>query len=172
MTGSCWEIVAESQLHQGDYLPECHVPIFQNPMDTSKENDVDVDLFNLIVFTHSCDIEQNKVRLVAMCPIYSVEEFEITYPEFKKRGKWNEVRIGRVGGLHMLGALNNPKNNREALVVDFREIYSLPYEYLVGHATELGQRWRLKSPFLEDFSQAFTRFFMRVGLPSTIPDFR
>ena len=75
-------------------------------------------------------------------------------------------------GLHMLGALNDPRDNREALVVDFREIYSLPYKYLEEHATGLGQRWRLKSPFLEHFSQAFARFYMRVGLPSTIPEFR
>ena len=75
-------------------------------------------------------------------------------------------------GLHMLGALSDPANNREAFVVDFREIYSLPFEYLVKHATELGPRWRLKSPFLEHFSQAFARFFMRVGLPSTIPEFQ
>lgn len=172
MTESCWEIVTESQLHQGDYFPDCHVPVFLNPMDTSKVHDIDVDIFDLIVLTQSCDLEQNKVRLVAMCPIYSVEEFEKNNPEYKKRGKWNEVRKERVSGLHMLGALSNRQNNREALVVDFREIYSLPYEYLVGHATKLGQHWRLKSPFLEHFSQAFARYFMRVGLPSTIPEFR
>jgi hypothetical protein len=28
-----------------------------------------------------------------------------------------------------------------------------------------------RSPYLEHFSQAFARFFMRVGLPSTIPGF-
>ncbi|MEZ4275773.1 MAG: hypothetical protein R3B95_10970 [Nitrospirales bacterium] len=37
----------------------------------------------------------------------------------------------------MLGAQKNPTNNREAFVVDFREIYSLPFEYLVKHATDL-----------------------------------
>ena len=58
------------------------------------------------------------------------------------------------------------------LVVDFREIFSLPIDYLKDHAVRLGPRWRLKSPFLEHFSQAFARFFMRVGLPSSIPEFR
>jgi hypothetical protein len=57
-------------------------------------------------------------------------------------------------------------------VVDFREIYSLTYDYLVEHGTILGPRWRLDSPFLEHLSQAFARFLMRVGLPSTIPEFR
>jgi hypothetical protein len=43
---------------------------------------------------------------------------------------------------------------------------------LADHAKRLGPRWRLKPPFLEHLSQAFARFFMRVGLPSTIPEFR
>jgi hypothetical protein len=50
----------------------------------------------------------------------------------------------------------------------------LPFSehYLVGQAMRLGPRWRLRSPFLEHFSQAFARFFMRVGLPSSIPEFK
>lgn len=59
----------------------------------------------------------------------------------------------------------------DSLVVDFREIYSLPLAYLKLHAKALDQRWRLNSPFLEHFSQAFARFFMRVGLPSSIQKF-
>jgi hypothetical protein len=48
----------------------------------------------------------------------------------------------------------------------------VPYAYLTQHAESLGLRWRLESPFLEHFSQAFARFFMRVGLPSAIAPFR
>jgi hypothetical protein len=58
------------------------------------------------------------------------------------------------------------------LVVDFRQIISLPFAYLSRHAEQLGPRWRLQSPYLEHFSQAFARFFMRVGLPSALPPFR
>jgi hypothetical protein len=53
----------------------------------------------------------------------------------------------------------NPENNRECLVVDFREIYSLPFEFLTKHTESLETRWRLQSPYLEHFSQAFARFF-------------
>jgi hypothetical protein len=56
--------------------------------------------------------------------------------------------------------------------VDFGHIVSLPLDYLADHAESLGNRWRLRSPFLEHFSQAFARFFMRVGLPSDIPPFK
>ncbi len=167
-----WDQIDGSSLRQGDYLPDCYVPIFLDPVVGPDPQNVPIDVFNLIVITQSCDLEQSKVRLVAVCPIFSIEDFEKRNPEFKKKGRWNEVRKGRLEGLHMLGAQNNPTNNREAFVVDFREIYSLPFEYLVKHAGELNSRWRLKSPFLEHFSQAFARFFMRVGLPSTIPEFQ
>ena len=172
MPESFWVKVTESNLRQGDYLTDCDVPIFLDPTVTSETQEIPIDVFDLIVLTQSCDLEQGKVRLVAMCPIYSIQSFEKRNPEFTQKGKWNEVRKGRMEGLHMLGALSNPTKNREALVVDFREIYSLPFEYLVKHAMKLGPRLRLRSPFLEHFSQAFARFFMRVGLPSTIPEFQ
>ncbi len=41
---------------------------------------------------------------------------------------------------------------------------------MVELTINLGPRWRLDSPSLEQFSQAFARFFMRVGLPRTIPE--
>jgi hypothetical protein len=82
------------------------------------------------------------------------------------------VRQGRVEGLHLLASQIDPSNNRSCLVADFREIYSLPIEYLKQHAESLGPRWRLQPPYLEHFSQAFARFFMRVGLPASIPPFK
>src|SRR5205814_9512434 len=102
---------------------------------------------------------------------FTLTEFETVNAAFAKKGRWNEVLKGRIEGLHLLASPTNPADNREAWVVDFREIYSLPFDYLVGQATRLGPRWRLRSPYLEHFSQAFARFFMRVGLPSTIPPF-
>ena len=133
--------------------------------------EVEVNEFDLIVLTQSCDLDNKKVSQVVLCPIYPISEFEEANPPFAKKGKWNEVLRGRIEGLHLLASPTNPGNNREALVVDLRQIYTLPYEYLVKHATELGSRWRLKSPYLEHFSQAFARLFMRVGLPSSIPPF-
>ena len=49
--------------------------------------------------------------------------------------------------------------------------HSLPVAYLVERTRQPGPRWRLRSPYLEHCSQAFARFFMRVGLPGTIPPF-
>ncbi|MHB1423836.1 MAG: hypothetical protein ACYC3I_11700 [Gemmataceae bacterium] len=166
-----WDQIQESALRQGDYLPRCMVPGFGPDFALAGTHEVTADEYDAIVLTQSCDLEQRKVRLVAVCPIYPLIEFEAVNPAFAKKGRWNEVLKGRVEGLHLLSSPTNPANNRDALVVDFREIYSLPFDYLVSRASQLGSRWRLRSPYLEHFSQAFARFFMRVGLPSTIPLF-
>jgi hypothetical protein len=72
----------------------------------------------------------------------------------------------------MLSAFVAADENRNSLVVDFRQIFSLPVAYLRKHAAGLDPRWRLESPYREHFSQAFARFFMRVGLPTAIPTFK
>jgi hypothetical protein len=79
--------------------------------------------------------------------------------------------VARSEGLYMQPSSVDVTDNRDAYVVDFRMIVSLPIGYLARHAESLGDRPRLCSPYVEHFSQAFARFFMRVGLPSQIPAF-
>ncbi len=169
-----WIEVSGPTLAQGDYLPNCPVPVF-NVEYENQDNanaEVPVDLRDCIVLTQSCDLENNKAPFVALCPLHSISEFENVNPAFSKKGEWEKVRKGRIEALHLVASMTAPENNRTCLVADFREIYSLPLAYLQGHAERAGKRWRLQSPYLEHFSQAFARFFMRVGLPSDIPSFR
>src|SRR5690349_2653026 len=139
-----WVRVNEAALRQGDYVPHCLVPVFSPDWTATGTQEVAADDYDLILLTQSCDLEQQKVRLVAACPIYSIAEFEAANPAFARKGRWNEVLKGRVEGLHLLAAPNDPANNREALVVDFREIYSLPFDYFAARAAQLGPRWRLR----------------------------
>lgn len=169
---SFWEEVSGATLRQGDYLLNCPVPVFQEQPDSTGQQSFPVRGYDLVIVTQSCDLDNQKVGLVASCPIYPIVEYEKVNQALAKRGRWEEVRKGRVEALHLLSSPTNPADNRAALVVDFREIYSTPFEFLTRQAQAQGLRWRLKSPYLEHFSQAFARFFMRVGLPSSIPPFK
>ncbi len=170
---SFWEVAAGAALRQGEYLVNCPVPMLkEKPLLDRPESSVLIELFDLIIVTQSCDLEQGKVRIVTSCPIFPLDVYETINPELKSKGRWEQVRKGRVEGLYLLSSPVFPDNNREALVVDFAEVYSLPFGLLASHAQEIGSHWRLKSPYLEHFSQAFARFFMRVGLPSSIPPYR
>ncbi len=54
-------------------------------------------------------------------------------------------------------------------IVDFHEVFSLPRAFLEAWLLERGEpRLRLRPPYREHLSQAFARFFMRVGLPTDI----
>jgi hypothetical protein len=179
MIESFWEKVNTDELRQGDYLPGCLIPVsdFYSPdreggLDEERQPlRVDIGASDLIVITQSCDLENRKAPLVAFCRIFTVSKFEEVNTMFAGK-KWNEVRKGKVEGLHLLGSFADPVDSRSALVVDFRQIHSLPIAYVTHHAQSLGDRWRLRSPYLEHFSQGFARFFMRVGLPSSIPEFK
>lgn len=171
---SWWQRINHGELAQGDWLPRCLMPVFlgesrlQDP-----DESVEEDLFysDLIIVTQSCDLENGRAIFAALCSISTLAEFESFNEKARKKGWWEQVRKGRVEGLHLLASPENPANNRDALVVDFGQIVSLPAGYLQDHAGRVGDRWRLASPFLEHFSQSFARFFMRVGLPSSIPPF-
>jgi hypothetical protein len=163
-----------SALGPGDLLPDCLLPVFASEPDLAASEVADQDFHGarLIVISQSCDLENQKLEFVALCAIYTLAEFELTNAEFAKKGVWESVRKGRVEGLHLLASPDRPDDNRRALVVDFGNVVSLPLAYLSQHAASLGQRFRLLSPFLEHFSQAFARFFMRVGLPAAIPPYK
>lgn len=171
-TESFWEAANGADLRQGDYLLNCPIPLLSQPLNDQLEQTLPINVSDLIVVTQSCDLENNKVRLVATCPIYPIVEYEKINQALAKKGRWEEVRKGRVEPLHLLSSTTQAEDNQTALVVDFREIYSLPLDFLAQHAVAQGLRWRLKSPYLEHFSQAFARFFMRVGLPSSIPPYK
>lgn len=175
MAKTFWTKVTGKGLAQGDLLPGCLVPQFGADFGTAGEGaaeNLGLSESTLIIVTQSCDLENGKVELVALCPTHTLDEFAAVNPKYKNHKEWDNVRKGRVEGLHMLGSPTNPDDNSSALVVDFGQIFSLPPAYLEKKAEGLGERLRLDSPFLEHFSQSFARYFMRVGLPSQIPAFK
>ena len=170
-----WANVNGHALSQGDLLPDCLLPIFIDspvPRADGEASLAEVKRARLIVVSQSCDLDHGKIDFVALCQIHTLDEFEAVNPSVKEKGRWEKIRKGTEPGLHLIASPTEPENNRAASVVDFGHIVSVPTEYLGRHASSLGNRWRLDSPYLEHFSQAFARFFMRVGLPSSIPSYK
>jgi hypothetical protein len=171
MSDSWWISVNGPTLAQGDLLADCLLPIFARHKEGTV-NEEEVKRARLIIVTQSCDLDNNKVTFVALCPANTLPEFEASNPDFSRKTGWELVRKGRVEALHLLDSAMTPGNNAAALVVDFGHIVSVPFDYLSDYAGSIGNRPRLASPFLEHFSQAFARFFMRVGLPSSIAPYK
>jgi len=174
-----YTVTCGSDLEQGDILLDC--PVFEIPIDYEDEDkgvDVVVNYQNAIIMTQSCDLAvrdngQSKVDSVLLCPIYFKEYFlESKDKTFGKNNGWENVRKGNSPGFHILNKCDIENHRLDFMLVDLRRAYSLKIELVRKVAESQGERIRLLPPYREQLSQAFARFFMRVGLPLDLPPFK
>jgi hypothetical protein len=168
-----YQVVQGTDLAQGDLLDRC--PVFMPPADLTEPSDDAAFAWqerDVIVMTQTCDLVpgREKVTEVLLCTAWSrsdVKSGHLATP----RGL-EDARRGNLPGYHLLAECNLPGMVQGLRIVDFRRVYSLPLPFIRQHATRAGDRLRLLPPYREHLSQAFARYFMRVGLPQDIPPFR
>jgi hypothetical protein len=85
------------------------------------------------------------------------------------RSEIDKIRRGEMPAYYLLN--EEPSADFPFSVVDFHSIYSAPKDYLMELARQQKPRIRLISPYREHLSQAFGKYFMRVGLPGDIRAF-
>ena len=75
---SFWASINEPVLRQGDLLPECWIPEFPDDFADNMQTAlvIPADQADLIIITQSCDVEHGRLSLVAMCPVWSIPDFE------------------------------------------------------------------------------------------------
>jgi hypothetical protein len=165
----------DEELLQGDLLRDC--PIVVPPADIAPREagpgkvEVDVMLYDVVVMSQSCDLVQKKVDLVLVCPFWPLSQAESLNRTLKTAARKENLRQGRFVGYVLLDRSSVDGFETDYLVVDFRSVFSVPFDYIVHLSKEAGERLRLLPPYREHLAQAFARFFMRVGLPAEIPAF-
>jgi hypothetical protein len=173
-----YQVVGGPEFTQGDILRDCPVPVpapdeaFLKAAREGEqpETQIGVKTATLIVLTQACDIENNKVESIVLCPVWPLEYVAEKYPQLATPGGKEKVRKGHFHYFHLLNKDDDLAFGH--LVVDFRELYSLPTDFLRLVAERCGERPRLLPPYREHLSQSFARYFMRVGLPVDIPHFQ
>ncbi len=174
MADSQWYDVISSDagLRQGDIIPRCPVLV---PVDSGSLSQEEISAesieYNVIVLSQSCDLVQDKLDLVIVCPLFTLDKYADKNPFFKNPKGQEALNRGYTPGAHLLGPCRVGQFGDNYLVVDFLSTFSIPLPSLKGYAENLEKRVRLLSPYREHLSQAFARFFMRVGLPTGIPPF-
>ena len=145
---------------------------------------VSTTFWDSVILTQSCDLVSDakraiKTDAVLMCPYLPLSRYNELLPEAalsneKSKAKFfDQVRRGYQPNLHMINAPPSESTDKpEILLLDFRRVFTCPLALTQRIARESQQRLRLRSPYVEHLSQAFARFFMRVGLPSDIPPFK
>lgn len=166
-----YAIVRGAEIHQGDIFEDC--PVFIPPSvisDKAANIPFNREDFNVIVLSQTCDLVNNKCKNVIICPVWNLSEMATGYLATEK-GK-EDVRRGNLPAYHMLNKCDLNGYECENRIVEFQQIFTLPYIFLQERASNIKNHLRLLPPYREHLSQAFARFFMRVGLPVDIPSFK
>jgi hypothetical protein len=185
MTEWYTRVDARTPLTQGDLVLNC--PIVQWDSRTTRfgeanRSEVLPDMVvaaeaDVVVMTQACDLEEEKVENVILCPHIALSDHKTLWEETVRQLNQNpnsknwerhctQVRNGFVWNLAMLNAGANQDLSLEQRIVDFHEVFTIPRDFLESFLQQRGTpRLRLLPPYREHLSQAFARFFMRVGLP-------
>jgi len=166
-------VPAVEPLAQGDILHS--VPFMFPAGESCGDSWVNCEEYDVIVMSQSCDLIEQKVDSVILSSIFSLDEHitEIARSDSKKAivKTKNKLRRGEIIAYHLLNRCTIPGHESGYMFVDLKNPRSLPLEVVQHLAAGPPYRVRLCPPYREQLSQAFARVFMRVGLPSTIPEF-
>ena len=142
------EIRFSDEISQGDLIPECLLPrptagFYEDLLANNDEpaEAIDIQKADVVVMSQACDIENDKIE---------------------------SIRQGKEPPYHVVDRYQSADITSGFQIVDFHQIYSVPKDYLQQLASRKPVRLRLNPPYREHLSQAFARYFMRVGLPSDI----
>ncbi|MFH1051836.1 MAG: hypothetical protein V1779_13020 [bacterium] len=167
-----YDIVDENNLQQGDLIKSCPIIIPPNNYSPNEKYDVDTAEYDVVVMSQSCDLKQDKIDIILVCPYYPFNFLEEQSEYYRSlRGK-EELRKGLIPGYHLLHPCDEKGFETNLLFVDFRNIFGVHKNFLKEHVKKINKRIRLLPPYREHLSQAFARYFMRVGLPIDIPPFK
>ena len=166
-----YEKLIDTEILQGDLL--YNYPILIPPLDYRKlgKQPVDIIEYDVVVMSQSCDLIAKKIDLVLLSPFFSLAEVEERYDFLRSNSGKEDLRRGNIPGYHLLNKCYIKDFEHDFLIVDFRSTFSLPLDIVLDFIKEQKERKRLLTPYREHLSQAFARFFMRVGLPIDIPAF-
>lgn len=186
---SWYEIASSAELRQGSLLRA--FPLVKPPKDVHFDSNGQpkpvggkVRISDVVVVSQSCDLAQNKSGMVFVAPLIELESPELVLVapvvdlaqadklagpvvsnDQERLDRYREqIRRGYQPPLHMLAACNLEGFAGEIQVVDFRQAMTVNFEHLKKHSSTSEIHLRLCSPFREQLSQAFARFFMRVAL--------
>lgn len=162
---------ADEALMQGDLISSCPVIVPSSSIGVGRIS-AEVIEYDVIVMSQSCDLAHRKLDNVLVSPIWPISEMGSENDLFLSRKGKESLRQGNLPGYHLLNRCELEGFVADFQVVDFRNVYGIPLDFLIDLSKHNDKRLRLMPPYREHLSQAFARFFMRVGLPVDIDFFR
>ena len=175
MSSQWWEVVKGPVLEQGDLL--VGVPIFRvEGVARAARDDVEVieEEHDAIVLTQTCDLINDKVEDILVAVVLSYDGLVHRFGDTQAHIKGKSFRKAVVNGNLPPYSLLQERLDEPSIpwsLVSFHHLFTLPKSLASRVAEERGDRLRLVHPYKEHLAQAFARYMMRVGLPSTLEAF-
>lgn len=182
-------IEGEKSITQGDLIFNCPLLSWNTnnlSFQGSEETEIligatDAISADVVIMTQACDLKNYKVSNVILCPHISLSDYKAFWEsdmhdrnqnpsERAWRSHCNDICDGYIWNLSMINKYSlEGKMEMQVRLVDFHEVFSIPRAFLEKLVSQrIEPRVRLLPPYREHLSQAFARFFMRVGLPVSI----
>ncbi len=161
-----YRLVEGPDLTQGDRLNAC--PVIR-PLESGQFEKL---LANVVVLSQSCDLANDKLEIVLVCPVFSLTDLAASVEILRTRKGREELRRGHLIGYHLLNRCEILGHESDFLVCDFRSLLGVHVSVAKSQASKYGKRLGLQPPYREHLAQAFARFVMRVGLPTDVPPFK
>jgi len=190
MTNGWYKIVGPGvPITQGDIIFDCPLVTWRGDqlpaLEGKDESEVLkaatlVTIADVIVLTQACDLLHDKVANVILCPHLCLEEYRMVWEKEMRRNGQNvtskawkshcdDICDGFVWNLVMINNSQTDSHKIDIRLIDFRDVFSVPRTFLESLLRKRNSpRFSLLPPYREHLSQAFARFFMRVGLPIEI----
>ncbi|MBL7202560.1 MAG: hypothetical protein ISS56_20690 [Anaerolineae bacterium] len=169
-----------AHIEQGDLLnrfpivvlPPVTVSLVNAPDGYELDEDVPVEYYDVVVMTQSCDLfEFRDEQEVILCPRHDYQTLAVTDPRLRGRDGWNKLKARRFIGAYLIEKCTIEGCEFDYQVIDFRQVFSVPFYMIRRVAASQGVRARLLPPYREQMAQEFARQFMRIGLPNDLPEY-
>lgn len=164
-----------TDITQGDIIKGCPVPILKefNIIEEGQNVKAEIATIDGIILTQACDIANKKIENIILCAITLKFDFEKIQRNAGKSEKEIRKNIdgiikGQQNAYHIINDYESDEFSQDYYIINFKDIYSVPVDVAKLVAEKNGKRLRLCPPYREHLSQAFARYFMRVGLPINI----
>lgn len=160
---------ADHPAYQGDQIFD--VTLYAVVPDPSRLGELAIEesQADVIIVTQTCDLEERKVDVVEVAPTFRLSDWLAVHPSWYNPNQLEAIRRGVATSLYFLpGWPDSPiADMHQSRVVRFDQKRTMTFAE-IDQATR-GRRISLQHPYIEHFAQAVARFYMRVGLPESIP---
>lgn len=172
-----YQITCDGVLRQGDILGDVPYIRINNILRDYKVDDeknftpdwaYDVEpeygvLEWAIVLTGSCDMKPNRSILLAPLIAYDKVEEKLTKAA---KDDISGIRKGRWPTAHALPPSDTTEYSltKNYSFVDFKEVFTMRYEFAKLIVSKQENRLRLNSPYSEKLARAFATYIARVGV--------